>query len=220
MKTLEIATGIATLVMAVMSVIMVRTISQNSKALELSRKSLELSQKSIEQSRKQLEATLPPSLELTPSTNGDMTLFIKNTGSIDISDLKLYQVGYLIGGETVVYRRKMAQGPSFKRDSLRSGETTPVSLIHYFDTNLVSSLTESETQKRFLTIVLCYKRSVDQKPFIQVEPCYAFVADNGQLGIGFLQQADWTATDGPVSQIVEAVRKINETERLFFRMYE
>lgn len=215
-------TAVATCLMAFMSAIMCWTIVQNSESLALTRRSIEQSEASVATARNQLLATLIPRLDLSISMDGQMTLLIRNTGIPDASDLSLYQVVYLFDTNNLIDKRKILQGPSFHCDLLRSGATATVSRAQYFDPDNVRSMTPTPTNNimaRILSLVIVYRRQVDNRPFIRVEPCYTAVGPEG-LGIGFLHQYDMTSSTGDPKSDKDRIRQITETEKLLFRIEE
>jgi hypothetical protein len=167
--------------------------------------------------RNQFYASMEPSLELDISKEGKMTLSIKNCGVPDISDIKLYQILYKFDTNNTLIEHKSPLGPSFTLPELRSGAIVNIPTEKYFDAGFVESIQVSNNLSRVLCLAVVFRRSIDKHQFIHLEPTYPIVV-NGQLGIGFLHQTDWTSWQEKDSSRERQIEQIEEREKLLFRI--
>jgi hypothetical protein len=167
--------------------------------------------------RNQFYASLEPSLELDITKDGKLMLSIKNSGVPDISDIKLYQILYKFDTNDTLIERKSPLGPSFTLPELRSGAIVNIPTEKYFDAGFVESIQASNNLSRVLCLAVVFRRSIDKHQFIHLEPTYPIVV-NGQLGIGFLHQTDWTSWQEKDSSRERQIEQIEEREKLLFRI--
>jgi len=203
--------AIASCVMAVMSAVMCLTLVQNRQSFELA--------------NRQILATLTPSLEMSFSTEGKMTMTLENVGVPDISDLKVYPILYRFDENNVLMDRKIKSGPVFAVQSLRSGERIEIPRDKYFDTEFVESLPIQEPGKSFgfegfvhrvLCLAVVFRRSVDKRQFIHLEPMRPIVLPAG-LAVGFLRHTDFAAADPTKGAITEQqIEQIEKKEKWLF----
>ena len=173
--------------------------------------------------KNQFYESTEPSVELNISKEGKMMLTLKNSGVPDISDVKLFQIIYKFDTNNLLVERSVPIGPSFTLDNLRSGKSVQIPPEKYFDINLVESISvsfQSSTNSplsRVLCLAVVYRRNIDKHLFIHLEPTYPLVL-NGQRGIGFLYQTDWTAWDEKDNSRERQIEQIEEREKLLFRI--
>jgi len=166
--------------------------------------------------RDQLDASIAPSLDMTLVTTG---FKIDNAGAVNICDIKGYAVLYItspINNIQTRYKSKLV----FEHTKLKSGESTviPSSVVLNAVTQSVEMAEDSPSS--ILTVVMQYRRSVDKRRFIHVEPFG--IAQRSLDKISFTNIAPICRSDtfslrseGSYNQRI--LKKILDTEKLYFR---
>jgi hypothetical protein len=185
----------ATWIMTIAAIINTWIIIQNSQTISISRRSLWLS--------------IPPAVDVTfPIDNRSMA--IQNVSDYDLDDVTARVTCYKVNGHPrTIERRNAPSGPIRTMKRLAPGAK-----IELPSTDLYRKVYE-ETREDIVVfaLVITFRRSVDHKMFVRVEPYYAFTIekDIGVISIrepGFGESAPF---------FVEVYKEIERIEQFMFR---
>ena len=175
---------------------------QNSKAIDLSRKTLEMS--------------YVPSLEF--QLHLDTNSYLINTSNQVIKDVYIYTNAYVFDNslENVEIRNSPTLlGPN--KETLKPFEK--IKLNYSMLATLDEGAFDLNNLNVFRSIVVKFRREIDNKQYIAVHP-YQATSANGKLMIISLREGQKSGGwDGPPGKYLKVIKKIREIENELFDSY-
>lgn len=201
---LTLITAIASVVSTLVSMFV---IYQNSQSIKTAQESFALS----------VPPTVNIDFPIIGSTSDSITL--QSTSPFAIVNLELYSVCYVVSkGDSKITARYQSSainstnrlGPR-ERFDLNAG-----SLISECNSQLPPNLNNADVNV-YRSLILVFHREIDNKRFVKIEPFAGHIEDN-EIYIFPLYSSKFAPVGGYPYKLIDVVKEIESTEKLFFRV--
>lgn len=161
-------------------------------------------------------ATLP-TIEVSLSRKGDEVIF-RNNSSHPLISIEAYSVGYKIDGspKQIINRTQPSAGEKvaskLKPNEIVSLPTDRFTFWYQDPDKMTQDL-------NFLALVIIFRRELDNRRFTTIEPFSLVDFDNdGKRELMSLYAGNNTGISGPPKPLIDILKEITETEKIFFRI--
>ena len=169
-----------------------------------------------------LRVSLVPTLAIEyPSTEKPGSFTIQNTGAETIASVDVFPTCYLVTTDEAreivsINHSSSLLMPAYER--LEKGEQIALSATKIIEACPILMPVDT-SMNRFLGLVIVFNREIDSKRFVHIE-LFGGVMENGvPIAIPTYQTSNSGMGGGrSVTGLVASIRKIEETERAFFRI--
>lgn len=175
----------------------------------------------IKTANEALRLSLTPTVGIEyPSTKKPGTFTIQNTGTDTISSVEVFPSCYLIttnDAREIIQINHSSSLLQPAQEKLEIGKQIPLSALRIMEACPIPEPSNTSAN-RFLALIVVFKREIDNKRFVHIEP-FGGTIENGQpIAVPYYQSTNSAMGGGRnVYGVVTSIKKIEELEKTFFR---